>query len=1414
MPKRKNTPTWVKTNVPWEIKVIIWGRMAHGVNDNQVGIWLDQQIDPRDPERIKTLGLNRDTIALVRKELEDCPEYLIKDTTIQIYEYWKHQPRHLDSDLSLRETDDKIIQDLQQFFVGRKDQLEWLDNFIKNQSKGYALIHGLPGSGKSALLANWLKHAKGKNKQYDIAYHFFLRLRANHEYESYLACLLQQLHAIYGKPLKVLRGESNELNINRYLGNTHDRKLIIIIDGIDEAWRSSLPGMFAFTKGSFPEPSELGKGTFIILSGRDLSSGNTLLEYEEKLGIPFNENELNLEELSQADISELATNKTNLKHYADDPEFILKIKKVTEGLAIYTNMLIRELDMRAGKKEDITVALKTIPEGLKNYVKHNADWIYNNSKEGPKWLEIIRLLAFAKGPVTRYELKCLMAEGEIPRIVSPEAQSWVKIIEDKGTENYLLCHQTLSDAWRSSLSDSDSKYYLGKFADFCNNCIKLWDNLVHNQSTYAICHASDHLYEAGRYDELFSLAIDDNFLETQGRIAENLGAPFTTLQKAMVASIERGNIQNILKFMLKHARLKMNIMGHSLILKAYDNRRLDQVWELCEMRNAVSRVNSYLLLASKLIRSGGPEQELEATLEKLLNLNFSYQNTPMYSEETLISICLFAQIMELVKEKKYQKSKVILEKWRHTQLLQEIEHKIDYWRYCHRPQTPDKKLYQPYLMDKSQEILLHIAIWRSMMIQYPEDYNKLDKLSQRAIAKETHINFEKIVDEKSEENQTIRNILDLMNQVLKHKKIKVPSSIEARNSEILQKHLADKLFYKASEFLPLERKTVWAAVGAIFSHLGFYELAEKAIDEFLVSENPCYSEEPELLVASISKIAQNLQYSHQDEKACQVFSYAFKLSEKLRNSEDFGETYNYWQNEIEILMHLAEINALSDLNLINEQWDFDPKEVTLQPYLCLLWDLIKKNSLSKAEILAKKMQNQKAFYTLAMAYAHNGYIREALSLIQYSKNIGTSDISEDLEDGFIAQLYYKAALCEGHLTQSKQCRNSIIDLLKEALNHAKIAILCCFVPELDINDQENIDRLHVESFRVVKPKEILLQILEELSKYGEDILADKAIKRQLNISKSEQLDAVALGLAKGDLAVKAFSINKQLPSFNRSANTCLEIGRAFVRSGDIQNGITLLKWPQNIGLKDNKTRNTCHDFLIPSDLPSIIGFAEALTDIDKTLALQIAQTTKYALSFPQNLDEMFDHSGGINLLYALAKILTKMKETKQALELLSCSTSMIDSRMVKIDQNLKNELFAGISRFCCSLGELKLACDYTNEITNQLHDDCLIEIAVAFAEKQDFNKVLNIVNLLSDERKPFGALAVTKYLIHQETNGGDFQGELKNLLSIASNNLKVAYDFCPVLIELYNANFATILNFIDDERNHLQSMVENEIDLT
>jgi hypothetical protein len=85
MPKRKITPDWVKTEVPWEIKIIVWKRFALGETIKQIENFL----------KIQGNHYDHNTIAKLRDELADAPTEIIQELPDIVKSYRKELTEHL-----------------------------------------------------------------------------------------------------------------------------------------------------------------------------------------------------------------------------------------------------------------------------------------------------------------------------------------------------------------------------------------------------------------------------------------------------------------------------------------------------------------------------------------------------------------------------------------------------------------------------------------------------------------------------------------------------------------------------------------------------------------------------------------------------------------------------------------------------------------------------------------------------------------------------------------------------------------------------------------------------------------------------------------------------------------------------------------------------------------------------------------------------------------------------------------------------------------------------------------------------------------------------------------------------------------------------------------------------------------------
>ena len=119
-------------------------------------------------------------------------------------------------------------------FVGREKELEYLDTFARSTST-HLVITGDSGMGKSALLANWIRHNENCN-DFNLVYHFVGNSFAGNNYESVLRHLCDEIYDIYHIEKDLNRQEKPEEEAQRLVSEliSYQTPLVVVIDGINQ----------------------------------------------------------------------------------------------------------------------------------------------------------------------------------------------------------------------------------------------------------------------------------------------------------------------------------------------------------------------------------------------------------------------------------------------------------------------------------------------------------------------------------------------------------------------------------------------------------------------------------------------------------------------------------------------------------------------------------------------------------------------------------------------------------------------------------------------------------------------------------------------------------------------------------------------------------------------------------------------------------------------------------------------------------------------------------------------------------------------------------------------------------------------------------------------------------------------------
>jgi len=272
------------------------------------------------------------------------------------------------------------IADKAEGFVGRQFLFQEIQAFIDTNPRGYFLLYGDPGIGKSAISAKLVK-------EHGYIHHFNIRAKHVNKADAFLSNICAQLIAVYNLNYPSLPPEATQDTsfLDHLLNEVSEKtrqsgKCVIVVDALDEAEELSprSGGNILFL------PDTLPAGIFIIA---------TLRREKEKMQLRINIPEQMKRDLEQnesgnrADIAEYIQGRVRNpglqayihRHQIDDELFVGHLRDKAQGNFIYLRYVLPEIE--SGHYQDL--ALDQLPAGLENYyddhwkrvkLKNEQDW--------------------------------------------------------------------------------------------------------------------------------------------------------------------------------------------------------------------------------------------------------------------------------------------------------------------------------------------------------------------------------------------------------------------------------------------------------------------------------------------------------------------------------------------------------------------------------------------------------------------------------------------------------------------------------------------------------------------------------------------------------------------------------------------------------------------------------------------------------------------------------------------------------------------------------------------------------------------------------------------------------------------------------------------------------------------------------
>lgn len=343
-------------------------------------------------------------------------------------------------------------------FVGRKFIFDKINEFIESNPRGYFVVRGDPGIGKTSLAAQYVKTAA-------CVHHFNKRTEGITSAESFLKNLCAQLIGAYALDYTKLPAETGQdagilETLLRQIGeklSCHGRKLIIVVDALDEADHQS----HKERSNTLYLPRLLPAGVYFILTERQGAEVPLYIEceYAEYMIEPGSrENSedvaayLNLKVQHPGVASYIAKNRIGRATFID------RLQELSQGNFMYLHYVIPEIANGA------YTALKTdaLPKRLEGYYKDHWRRMWGKDKDDVWFkykLPVVLALTAVPEPVSIERIKEFSGVTDDSRI-SEVIREWrqflhVAKVPYKGNQQsrYCLYHLSFYEFLKNEVKD-------------------------------------------------------------------------------------------------------------------------------------------------------------------------------------------------------------------------------------------------------------------------------------------------------------------------------------------------------------------------------------------------------------------------------------------------------------------------------------------------------------------------------------------------------------------------------------------------------------------------------------------------------------------------------------------------------------------------------------------------------------------------------------------------------------------------------------------------------------------------------------------------------------------------------------------------------------------------------------------------
>jgi hypothetical protein len=376
----------------------------------------------------------------------------------------------------------EILRQHTRHFVGRKQVETALEQFLASQRRGYFLIRGVPGQGKTALACQLVKRL-------DLVHHFIDDRDGRADSRLILRSLLAQLlpRAGAGASLPETIPElTKRFQDALSLLAAGQKPLLVVIDGLDElpAQTGELPP-FLVTDG-------LPEGVYVVVTSRPGDHFDRLLH--ELYAVEHQVHDLTA--LALDEIADILLERCPTLTAAQ----VERVAEACQGNPLYLLAAADELARNPG------FDLRDLPRGIEGFFRRATEPLRHAGDSLGR--DVLGLLTVARKPLTLRELG--QATGQPQRLIYEQGIRPVRPFLFDEDNGYCFYHARFRDfVQREFLYEDELPQYHRQLARWLLQPL----SRSHDYRWTSLAH---HLFEAGNYAEQLD-TINEAFLKEKVR---------------------------------------------------------------------------------------------------------------------------------------------------------------------------------------------------------------------------------------------------------------------------------------------------------------------------------------------------------------------------------------------------------------------------------------------------------------------------------------------------------------------------------------------------------------------------------------------------------------------------------------------------------------------------------------------------------------------------------------------------------------------------------------------------------------------------------------------------------------------------------------------------------------------------------